>query len=147
MRLSNILLAIGTLVGVAIAVAPAAVASVDPSPRPGGVYRLKPGIYVQKETACASAPNSAIRHYDGRGISTPHTRACRARVLSRHGNRYEVSQSCIDAGAGPAPRFVERQTVSIRDALTFSIKTRGPAAEYRYCPAYMLPAGIRAPAR
>ena len=47
MRLSNILLAIGTLAGATIAVAPAAVASVDPSPRPGGVYRLKPGIYVQ----------------------------------------------------------------------------------------------------
>jgi hypothetical protein len=105
---------------------------------------LKPGIYVQKGTACASAPNAAIRQYDGRGISTPHTRECRARILSRRGDRYEASQSCIDAGAGPAPRFVERQTVSIRDALTFGIKTRGPTTEYRYCPPYRLPAGIRA---
>jgi hypothetical protein len=142
MRLLNIVLATTILTG-----AGAAVASVDTSPKPGGVYRLKPGIYVRKDTACASAPNAAIRQYDGRGISTPHTRACRARILSRRGDRYEVTQSCIDAGAGPAPRFVERQTVAIRDALTFTIKTRGPSVEYRYCPAYMLPAGMRATAR
>lgn len=142
MRLSTIILAIGMLTGTT-----AATASVDTSPKPGGVYRLKPGIYVQKGTACASAPNAAIRQYDGRGISTPHTRECRARILSRRGDRYEVSQSCIDAGAGPAPRFVERQTVGIRDALTFDIKTRGPTTEYRYCQPYMLPAGIRATTR
>jgi hypothetical protein len=142
MRLSTILLAIGMSAG-----ATSAVANVDPLPKPGGVYRLKPGIYVRKDTGCGSAPNAAIRQYDGRGISTPHTRACRAHILSRRGARYEVSQSCIAAGAGPAPRFIERQTVSIRDALTFSIRTRGPAVAYRYCPAYMLPAGVRATAR
>ena len=142
MRLTNIVLAIGMLAGATVATA-----SVDTSPKPGGVYRLKPGIYVQKGTACASAPNAAIRQYDGRGISTAHTRACRARILSHRGNRYEVSQSCIDAGAGPAPRFVERQTVSIPDALTFDIKTRGPATQFRYCPSYMLPAGMGATAR
>ncbi len=142
MQLSKTVLAIGLLVG-----ATAAVASVDPSPKPGGVYRLKPGIYVQKDIACGSAPNAAIRQYDGRGIASAHTRACHARILSRRGNRYTVSQSCIDAGAGPAPRFVERQTVTIRDALTFSLRTRGPGTEYRYCPAYMLPAGMRATPR
>ena len=142
MRLLPVVLATGML-----AVGTVAAASVDTSPKPGGVYRLKPGIYVQKGTACRSAPNAAIREYDGRGISTPHTRACRARVLSRRGDRYQVNQSCIDAGAGPAPRFVERQTVTIRDALTFAIKTRGPNVEYRYCPADMLPSGVRARAR
>lgn len=70
--------------------------------RLGGVYPLKPGIYVQQGTPCSSPPNVAIRQYDGRGISTAHTRACRAKVLSRHGRRYTVEQSCIDAGAGPA---------------------------------------------
>ena len=130
-----------------VAAATAAAASVDTSPKPGGVYRLKPGIYVRKDVACKTAPNAAVRYYDGRGISSAHTRACRARILSRKGDRYQVSQSCIDAGSGPAPRFTERQTINVPDALTFTLKTRGPASTYRYCPAYMLPAGLRAAAR
>jgi hypothetical protein len=131
----------------ALATAVAAPASVDRSAKPGGVYRLKPGIYVQKDVACGTAPNAAIRRYDGRGISSAHSRACRARILSRHGNRYEVSQSCVDAGAGPAPRFAERQTVTVPDALTFSVRTRGRDTSYRYCPPYMLPAELRGDAR
>ncbi len=125
----------------------AAIASVDTTAKPGGVYRLKPGTYVQKGSACDSAPNAAIRQYDGRGISSAHSHACRAQILSRRGNRFEVSQSCIDAGAGPAPRFTERQTVNVVDALTFKLKTHGSAASYRYCPAYMLPAGMRGAAQ
>ena len=124
-----------------------ATASVDTSPKPGGVYRLKPGTYVQKDVPCGSAPKAAIRQYDGRGISSAHTRACRARILSRRGNRFEVSQSCIGAGAGRAPRSAERQSVSVADALTFTLKTRGSGTTYRYCPAYMLPAGLRGAAR
>lgn len=122
-------------------------ASVDTSPRPGGVYRLKPGIYVQQGVDCGSPPNAAIRQYDGRGISDPHTRACRARVLAHKGNRFTVVQSCIDAGAGPAPRVSEKQVVTIEDALTFSIRTKGPGIGYRYCPANMLPAELRGAAR
>lgn len=120
-----------------------AVASVDPSSKPGGVYRLKPGIYVQKGISCASAPNAAIRQYDGRGISDPHSRSCRAQVLSRTGKRYVVTQSCIDAGAGPGRRIAERQTVTVPDALTFTIKARGPGTTYRYCPVSMLPADLK----
>ena len=131
----------------ALAFAPAAMASVDSSPKPGGVYRLEPGIYVQKGVSCEAAPNAAIRQYDRRGISSAHTRACRAHILSRRGNRYEVSQSCIDAGSGPAARFTERQTVSVADALTFTLKTRGTGTTYRYCPAYMLPADLRGAAQ
>jgi hypothetical protein len=130
-----------------VAAATAAAASVDTSPKPGGVYRLKPGIYVRKDVACKTAPNAAVRQYDGRGISSAHTRACRARILSRTGDRFEVSQSCIDAGAGPAPRFTERQTIRIADALTFTQTMRGKGSTYRYCPAYMLPAGLREAAR
>lgn len=125
------------------AAATAAAASADTSPQPGGVYRLKPGIYVRKDVACNTAPNAVVRYYDGRGINSAHSRACRARILSRKGNRYEVSQSCIDAGAGPAPRVTERQTVTVPDALTFTLKTHGKGSTYGYCPAYMLPAGLR----
>jgi hypothetical protein len=131
----------------ALLTATGAAASVDTSPKPGGVYRLKPGIYVARGASCRSPANADIRQYDGRGLSTAHSRACRARVLSRKGNRYTVSQSCIDAGAGPAPRFVERQTVTVPDALTFSLATRGAATTYRYCPIDQLPAGLRSAVR
>jgi hypothetical protein len=132
-----------TISGLAVlAFATAAHASVDTFSKPGGVYRLKPGIYVQKGVGCESAPNAVIRQYDGRGISSAHTRACRVQVMSRRGNRFEVRQSCVDAGAGPAPRFTERQTVTVSDALTFSLKSRGNSTTYRYCPVSMLPAGL-----
>lgn len=123
------------------------VASVDPSPRPGGVYRLKPGIYVQKGSDCASAPNAAILQYDGRGLGDAHTHACRARVLSHRGNRYDVEQFCVDAGVGPAPRVTQRQTVTVIDALTFNLRMRGPGTTYRYCPASSLPAGMAGAAK
>jgi hypothetical protein len=141
MKRSNVghLIALATL----LALGSAASASVDRSPPPGGVYRLKPGIYVEKGTACGDAPNAAIRKYDGLGISDAHSHACKARVISRRGGKIVVDQSCIDAGFGPAPRVTERQTVSVHDALTFTVSTKGPGATYRYCPAYMLPKGVR----
>lgn len=127
--------------------ATAAAASVDTSRKPGGVYLLKPGIFVAKGSSCGEPANAAIRHYDGKGISTAHSRSCVARVISRRGNTYEVSQTCIGAGAGPAPRFVERQTVAIQDALTFSVGKGRAATAYRYCPIDQLPADLRRQAR
>jgi hypothetical protein len=118
-------------------------ASVDRSPPPGGVYKLKPGIYVAKNTPCGDAPNAAIRRYDGVGISDAHSRACKARIVSRRGKTFVVNQSCIDAGAGPAPRVTERQTITIRDALTFALGAGRSQATYRYCPPNMLPKGVR----
>jgi hypothetical protein len=124
-----------------------AVASVDRSSKPGGIYRLKPGIYVQKGVGCGTAPNAAVRSYDGRGISDAHTHSCRARILSRRGAQYDVSQSCVDAGVGPAPRVTERQKLTVLDALTFTLQTRGAGTTYRYCPIYQLPTGLRGQAR
>src|SRR3546814_4443988 len=77
---------------VALAVGMPASASVDSSPKPGGVYRLKPGLYVQKDVACAHAPNAAIRRYDGRAISDAHSRGCRARVLNRKRSEEHTSE-------------------------------------------------------
>ncbi|WP_288381518.1 hypothetical protein [uncultured Massilia sp.] len=122
-------------------------ASVDTSPKPGGVYKLKPGIYVASDMDCGSPPNAAIRRYDGKGISTAHTRACRATVQSRKGKVYTVRQSCIDAGSGPAPRFTQTQKISVPDALTFSQTIRGHTTTYRYCPVYQLPKELQAYAR
>lgn len=131
------------LLGAALGWESPAVASVDTSPKPGGVYRLKPGIYVAHDMTCEAPPNAAIRQYDGRGIATAHTHACKAKIRGRKGNRYTVDQSCIDAGSGPGRRFVERQQVTVRDALTFSQTVRGSGTTYRYCPVYQLPAGLR----
>jgi len=120
-----------------------AVASVDRSPAPGGVYRLKPGFYVAQGASCRDPANAVLRRYDGRGISGAHTRACRVRILSRRGDRLTVDQSCIDAGAGPAPRTSERLTVTVHDALTVTVATRGAGTTYRYCPIDQLPADLR----
>lgn len=125
----------------------AAFASVDTLAKPGGVYWLKPGIYVAKGESCHSPANAVIRQYDGRGISGAQSRAYRVRILSWRGNCFVVDQSCIDAGAGPAPRSTERQTVTVRDALTFTQATRGAGTTYLYCPIDQLPAGLRSAVR
>jgi len=120
----------------------AAAASVDTSPQPGGVYKLKPGIYVERGSACTAPANAAIRQYDGRGISTAHSRACHVSVRSHKHHRFVVDQSCIDSGAGPGRREVERQQILVSDALTFKQTIKGSTATYRYCPADQLPAGL-----
>ncbi|RDE07242.1 hypothetical protein [Sphingomonas aracearum] len=127
----------------ALATATAASASVDTTARPGGVVPLKPGIYVARGSTCRDAPNAAIRDYDRRGFATPHSRACRARVLSKRGTTYAIEQSCMDAGAGPAPRVGDRFSVSVDNAITFRLRRNGGSTEYRYCPVYQLPAGVR----
>lgn len=127
----------------ALAMAAPVSASVDTSPKPGGVYRLKPGIYVAKDSTCESAPNAAIRQYDGKGLGTAHTRSCKAVVRSQRRGTYTVDQSCIDAGAGPGRRRVQRQQVIVRDALSFAQVIGGERTSYRYCPVYQLPADLR----
>ncbi|OBV39635.1 hypothetical protein [Janthinobacterium psychrotolerans] len=121
-----------------------ALASADTSPKPGGVYRLKPGIYVANGSDCAAPANAAIRQYDGKGLSTAHTRACKATVRSQQrGGSYTVDQSCIDAGAGPAPRVVQRQQIVVRDALHFTQVIKGDRTSYQYCPVYQLPVDLQ----
>jgi hypothetical protein len=132
-----------TITLLAAALAAPAWASVDTSPKPGGVYKLKPGIFVAKDVDCGSPPNVALRQYDGKGISTAHTRACKASVRSKRGRTYTVDQSCIDAGSGPAPRFVQRQQVMVQDALTFTQIIGGDRTTYRYCAPYQLPKGLQ----
>ena len=123
-------------------VAPA-MASVDTTPKPGGVYKLKPGIYVAEDAQCEDASNATIRQYDGRGISTAHTRACTVRVRGQVRNRYTVEQSCIDAGAGHGRRQVQRQQVTVRSNLEFTQTIGRDSTAYRYCPTNMLPRGLR----
>ncbi|SDG90674.1 MULTISPECIES: hypothetical protein [unclassified Duganella] len=130
-----------------MAMAGIAAASADTTPKPGGVYRLKPGIYVAEGSECSAPANAAIRRYDGKGISTAHTHACKARVSKRRGNQYTVDQSCIDAGTGTAPRQIQHQQVTVENALTFKQNIAGNVTSYRYCPIRELPADLRKAAR
>jgi hypothetical protein len=114
----------------------------DRSPRPGGVYLLKPGIFVAKRASCTKPPRGAIRFYDGKGINPFPPRGCVARVISKkrsgYGSLYVVRQSCTMGGTS----FVERQVLDIPDALNFTVRSEGNAA-YRYCPIHELPERLR----
>lgn len=124
------------LMAAALAFGTTAWASVDTTPRPGGVYKLKPGVYVDENARCEGAPNGAIRKYDGRSIATTHSLSCQVNVRSRKGNRYVVDQSCRDTRVNPGRRTVERQRITVSDALTFTQTVGGQSTTYRYCPVY-----------
>lgn len=112
-----------------------------------GVYRLKKGIYVTDGSACRDPANAAIRRYDGKGISTAHTHACKAKVNQRRGNRYTVAQSCIDAGTGAGPRRIQHQLVTVKNSRTFTQDIAGNVTTYHYCPVKQLPPELRKAAR
>ena len=116
---------------------------IEPSRDLGGVLPLKHGIFVASDATCQDPPNAAIRRYDGQGLSGAHTRACRAKVLSHKGRTYEVDQSCLDAGAGPAPRSSERQTIVVANNLEFTLRRAAGEQTFKYCAASLLPPGIR----
>lgn len=120
-------------------------ASVDTTPAPGGVYKLKPGTYVAEDTQCEAASKGSIRQYDGRGISTATTRACTVRVRGQVRNRYTVEQSCVATGAahGHGRRQVQRQQVTVRSNLEFTQTIGRDSTAYRYCPTNMLPRDVR----
>jgi hypothetical protein len=116
---------------------------IEPSRDLGGTLPLKHGIFVASDIACSDPPNAAIRRYDGLGLNGAHTRDCRINVLQKRGAAYEIDQSCIDAGSGPAPRSSERATIEIKDNLTFTMR-RGQGGEtFRYCAASLLPPALK----
>lgn len=109
----------------------------------GGVLPLKHGIFVSADVSCADPPNAALRRYDGQGLSGAHTHACQIKVVGQRGAAYDIEQSCIDAGQGPAPRSTEKATIEIQDNLTFTLKRGGAGDNFRYCAASMLPPSLR----
>jgi hypothetical protein len=116
---------------------------VEPPRGLDGTLPLKKGMFVASDISCSDPPNAAIRRYDGRGLSGAHTHDCEIIVLEKSGTSYEIDQSCIDAGAGPAPRSSERATIEVHDNLTFTLK-RGQGGEtFRYCAESLLPPGLR----
>lgn len=143
---SRTLSALHALAGLALAAAMQQ-AGAAPAPAkpagPIGVYHIKPGFYVAADADCKAPANAAILQYDGRGLSGAHTRSCRASVRSHRGRTYNVEQSCIDSGSGPAPRSKERQLITVHDGASFSQSVAGRETRYRFCPAISLPHELR----
>ena len=110
---------------------------------PEGVLPLKPGVYVLQNSGCAAPANAAVRFYDGRGISGSATHSCRTLVNSRRGDSYVVEQSCIDTPSGNGPRTSESQTITVHDAMTFTMQTTDESSRFRYCPTGELPGYLR----
>jgi hypothetical protein len=115
---------------------------VEPSKDLGGALPLKHGYFVADGSTCEDPPNAALRHFDGKGLSGAHTRDCRIEVIAASGKTYEIAQSCLDAGAGPAPRSTERATVVIESNLEFTLKRATNEAHFQFCPASRLPPGL-----
>ena len=143
MKLKQEWIARAVLLLAALGCGATASASVDTSAKPGGVYRLKPGTYVARDSECAAPVDAAIRQYDGRGINSLQTHACKARVVARKAGRVTVDQSCIDTGSGPGRRKVQRQSVVVHDALTFTQTVKGRSTTYRYCAPYQMQRAVR----
>jgi len=119
--------------------------SVDSRTAPGadGVLPLQPGVYVATGSACASPANAGLRFYDGIGISGTATHDCRTHVVSRHGDRFEVEQSCIDVPAGPGARNSESQTVTVHGTDNFTLATADESTRFDHCPPDELPDHLR----
>jgi hypothetical protein len=132
------------MIFITAAIAPVvANAEVDTSPGPGGVFRLKPGVYVSKGQPCSDPANAAIRVYDGKGIRGSATHSCVAKLVKKMGDRYTVDESCIDAPTGAGKRTTERQILAVNNAIEFAIDKRGSVTTYRYCPVYQLPNSLK----
>jgi hypothetical protein len=111
--------------------------------RSNGVLPLQRGVYVLQNSGCTAPSNAAVRFYDGRGISGSATHACRMLIGSRRGDSYVVEQSCIDTPTGDGPRTSEPQTITVHDALTFTMETTDESSRFRYCPTGELPGYLR----
>lgn len=118
-------------------------AEVDTSPKPGGVLKLKPGVYVSQGQSCADPANAALRIYNGKGIRGSATHDCVARIVKARNNHFTVDQSCIDTPAGAGKRTTERQTITVRNALEFVLENGAHSSTYHYCPTYELPTWLR----
>lgn len=109
----------------ALLLLPALAGAAPASPLP-----LAKGNYVQSNASCKDPAFAVMRSYDGIGLGDPHSHACRARVLARHGRHYAVANSCINAGVGPAPRSTERLDLTVLSHRSFAVGD----TPYRLCP-------------
>lgn len=127
------------------AAAVSAAAPATPKPAgPIGLFRITPGVYASAGTECKAASDATTVRYNGRGIDSAQARACQARLRTHRGRTYVIDQSCIDTGTTPAPRAVERQTITVRDAHNFTLSVAGRETGFHHCPLLSLPDAMRA---
>jgi hypothetical protein len=136
-KIAKILISCGT-----IGFSGQVLASADTSAGPGGIYKLKPGIYVGSDQTCEAPKTTLVRKYSGRGIDSIHSQACIATLITRKGSRYTVTQKCAKSDEGPNHRSAQRQQIIVRDALTFTQKIDGKSTRFQYCAPYQLPVAI-----
>ena len=113
------------------------------SPVAATVLPLTKGTYVSLSETCADPSFAGLKTFDGLGLAGAHTRECRARIVEKSGSAYTVDNSCIDAGAGPAPRSTERLIVAITAPNAFVIRSGSSSERYRLCPQDELPTALR----
>lgn len=113
----------------------------------GGTTSLLPlheGTFVAASTTCGSPPLAMLLIYNGHGFDAAHTHACRARIIEQQGQRYDLSNSCIDTGIGDGPRSALPMTLTIVDADHFLVNAeRSEDQAYRRCLPESLPESLR----
>lgn len=80
---------------------------------------LTPGVYVIEGTPCEAPANAAWRVWDGAGLSGSATEDCHADIISRQGNTYQLSNSCVDTYNGE--RTPETLTMTVTDQVHFTV--------------------------
>lgn len=109
-----------------------------------GALPVARGVYVATSDSCADPAFASVRTYDGRGLGSPHTRACVARVVSTRGPVTTFDNECIDAGSGPGLRSIQRLTMTVQSERRFTLQeSDGDALSLRHCPASELPESLR----
>ena len=113
----------------ALITAAPSVASSHTSPGPGEAYR---GDITLDQAYVAH--QRLVSRYDSltAAVSVRRAQGRMSLILSCNADRFAVAQPCIDGGAGPASRSVERQTVTVLDAPAFTLPTRGSRTTCRY---------------
>jgi hypothetical protein len=101
---------------------------------------LKHGTYVDASVSCPAPPFAAVRSWDGIGLFGPHSSRCTSRVLSHHGNQFQISTSCSAVGDGtPNPvGQVDIQNISLIRLSNVSFvasEEAKPKTTYRWCTA------------
>lgn len=114
-------------------------------PSTASVLPLNKGLYVDASQTCSDPANAGIRSYNGAGLSTSHTHACKMAVQSKAGNVYTVFQHCIDAGVGPGPVFKETLKIEVVSNSRFRLKQSKSVTTYHYCSPDQLPPGLEPP--
>ena len=99
---------------------------------------LRRGVYVVEGVPCGSAPNAAVRVWNGTGLSGSATRFCRPTVLERTGDRYTVENSCENTYDGS--RTAERQVIAVPDPHGFTLDGQ----RFRMCAPGTAPAAFEA---